>query len=42
MLSQQLEAQGEDEYVERLFLPNSKDFVKLLVNFNMIQFHPQL
>lgn len=32
--------QGSDEYVERLFLSNSKDFVKLLANFNMVHFHP--
>ena len=31
-----------DEYVERLFLPNSRDLVRLLVDFNMSQFHPQL
>ena len=32
----------ESDYVERLFLPNSQDLVRLLVNFNMIQYHPQL
>ena len=29
-----------ENYVERLFLPNSRDFVRLLVNFNMSTFHP--
>ena len=29
-----------DEYIERLFLPNSRDLVRLLVNFNISQFHP--
>ena len=31
-----------EEYVERLFLPNSRDLVQLLVDYNMSQFHPQL
>ena len=41
MLEEKLrDAQGTDEYVERLFLSNSRDFVRLLVNFNMVKFHP--
>ena len=32
----------DGEYVERLFLPNSRDFVRLLVSFNLVQYHPQL
>ena len=32
----------EGEYVERLFLPNSRDFVRLLVNFNLVKYHVQL
>ena len=31
-----------DEYTERLFLPNSRDLIRLLVQFNMVSFHPQL
>ena len=42
MLTEQIETQADDQYVERMFLQNSKDLVKLLVNFNMVQFHPQL
>ena len=42
MLSAQFGGAEANEYVERLFLPNSRDFVRLLVNFNMVQFHPQL
>lgn len=42
MLAGQFDAAAANEYVERLFLPNSRDFVHLLVNFNMVQFHPQL
>ena len=30
------------QYRERLFLPNSRDLVRLLVSFNMVQFHSQL
>ena len=33
---------SDKEYVERLFLPNSPDLVRLLVNFNLVQYHPQL
>ena len=32
----------DGEYVERLFLQNSKDLVRLLVSFNIAQYHPQL
>ena len=32
----------EDKYVERLFLSNSKDLVRLIVNYNMDFFYPQL
>ena len=42
MLTEQIETQADDQYVERMFLQNSKDLVKLLVNFNMVHFHPQL
>ena len=31
-----------ENYVERLFLPNSRDLIRLLVNFNMVGYHPQL
>lgn len=31
-----------DDHTERLFLPNSRDLIRLLVSFNMAQFHPQL
>ena len=27
------------QYRERLFLPNSRDLVRLLVSFNMVQYH---
>ena len=46
MISAQLKqsegAFGQEDYIERLFLPNSRDLVRLLAYFNMIQFHPQL
>lgn len=42
MLAAKFETDAANEYVERLFLPNSRDFIRLLVNFNMVQFHPQL
>ena len=31
-----------DKYTERLFLSNSKDLVRLVVNYNMDFFYPQL
>ena len=36
------DSSSPQDYVERLFLPNSRDLVRLLVSFNMSQFHPQL
>ena len=30
------------KYTERLFLSNSKDLVRLIVNYNMDFFYPQL
>lgn len=42
MISAAGQTKDGDFYVERLFLPNSRDLVRLLVNFNMVQFHPQL
>ena len=31
-----------DNYVERLYLANSKDVVRLLLNYNLVQYFPQL
>ena len=45
MISDQIAAEGfipAEDYVERLFLPNSRDLVRLLVQYNIVQFHPQL
>jgi len=49
MISSSTDIEGSKErekdasaYVERLFLPNSRDLVRLLVTFNMAQFYPQL
>ena len=39
-ISQVGDAAGQEEYVERMFLQNSRDLVRLLVYFNMIQYHP--
>ena len=36
------ENEGEDKYTERLFLSNSKDLTRLIVNYNMDFFYPQL
>ena len=32
----------DDKYTEKLFLSNSKDLVRLIVNYNMDFFYPQL
>lgn len=41
MISGQISLKQND-YVERMFLQNSRDLVRLLVHFNMVHFHPQL
>ena len=44
-LSQDNESNNEEEdvnYTERLFLSNSKDLTRLIVNYNMDFFYPQL
>ena len=44
-LSQDNESNPEEEdvnYTERLFLSNSKDLTRLIVNYNMDFFYPQL
>ena len=35
-------AEDADNYVERLYLANSKDVVRLLLNYNLVQYFPQL
>ena len=34
--------EADDKYTERLFLSNSKDLTRLIVNYNMDFFYPQL
>ena len=31
-----------DLYMERIFLSNSKDLVRLFLNYNLVHFYPQL
>ena len=34
------ENEADDKYTERLFLSNSKDLTRLIVNYNMDFFYP--